>query len=384
MTLRAGAGPGLAGMLCATFASVSVLVGAQQGPASAPTREEQVLTLVRELQEIDSLWYEISHFARLEAVGRVAFEPRVSALCGNSVNGTFEDAEARVLVRRLGAIYGLTFAPDVEQTFGAGRAVLDGLDTAAGIGFELRGRRSGASTGAHDEAAEETLDEFEQRALAGRGLRVHVDDSARFLRYEGSSFLGTLAYLAGVVTFLNEVTEGEDVELGGLLYECEARALPTEIDTQAARLLPVESEAFSANGGRGFRLEERGTIRLAFVGAPGLLAPHRAFGESASSAAARAWNGTRRRGACVLALELISQPSGDPGLDSYWPDFALRLEQESEGRVEVVRAPPRCPTLLLPSTIDLARPFTLVLELDPGEHHFEGVRLGVSATSAQR
>jgi len=73
----------------------------------------------------------------------------------------------------------------------------------------------------------------------------------------------------------------------------------------------------------------------------------------------------------------------DPGIDAYWPDFVLRLEQEREGRVEAVTAPARCATLLLPAAIDLARPFTLVLELAPGWHRLAGVRLGVSARPAR-
>ena len=344
-----------------------------------PTREAQVLELVLELERTGAGPHRIVHFPRVEAplgAGR-AYAARAPFLCGNSDQGSFDDGAARALVRRIGAIYGLHFEPDVERRFGAARAVLDGLDLAAGVGFELRGRRS-EGRAAGDEPLEDTLDEFEWRVLAGQGVRVHVDDARRFRVWDGSDFCARMAYLAGVVAFLNEVTEGEDVEFGGFCFEQEARWQPAEIDASGARLAPLAPPPEGARWLE-FRLEEPGTVRLHYRGRAELLSveDNPFLTElSGRTAAQRSWVGDRRAGPSLLALALHSEPLEEGNAA---PDWRLHWRQERAGRELEVQASPGSDLLFLPGAADLGEPFTLALELTPGVYRIYESRLGVSA-----
>lgn len=364
------------------LALVLLLAVAQAGE---PTRETQVLELLRGLEQAGEGHYPSACFALVEpAFGSgAAFEARAFIFCGNSDIGSFDDQEARGLVRRLGAIFGLELEPDVERRIGDGRALLDGFDSAAGVGFELRGRR-GAAREAVEEPPEDTLDEFEWRVLAGQGVRVHVDDARRFRDWDGVTFSGLVAYLSGVVAFLNEVTEGEDVELGGLRFEREARWQPAELDLRGVRISGL-SKLPSAHE---FRVEQAGKLLISCAGRTELLpAEDLAFGQglAALSAEQRSWSGERRAGPSVLHLRLYAEPAESAEEVPYeLPAFVVKLRQTRAGTEHVVAGVPRQTTLFLPSAIDLGEPFTLELEVARGLYRIEGARLGVSATAAAR
>jgi hypothetical protein len=349
---------------------------------SGAEREARVLELVREIARDGTGFLGSAHFARIESEFGAGpfFEARVTLLCGNSDQGSFDDEAARKLVRRLGALYGLRFEPEVVRQIGSARAVLDGFDAARGIGFELRGRR-GEGREALDELPENTLDEFERRVLAGQGVRVHVDGARRFRNLDGCEFQGLLAYLAGVVAFLNEVTDGEDVELGGLGFVQEACFTPFELEAGSARLL---SPAPEFEGGRSFRLAQRGTLRLPCRGRADL-APGEASvyltGLTGRSDEERVWRGDRRAGPSSLVLEIYDMALEEGSLP---PEWQLTWRQDQDGRALEVRAAPNSRLLFLPSEADPGAPFELELDLGPGQYRIDGARVGVSAVPLKR
>ena len=361
---------------------LSLLLVATLARTDEPTRAERVLALLSELSQARTWYYADTIFESVPPPlgdGPVLV-PRVAlVMCATRDHFALEDEHARRLGRELFAIYGLAPQANRREADGTRAVVLDGLDPAAGLGFELRGRLRPPSEDAlagrtdwweeveHEEPAV-ALDADEFAWLTARGLRLHVADVES---YRGSleRFTPMLAYLASLVRFLNEVTTGEDVELGGLLFEREAVVEP-RFDARDG--LHVYELGYARN----LVVDRPTTLTFAFSGRADLqAAPERdtwgIYETPDETLRRRDFHATR---GAPSVLYLRGEAVADQGPR---PDFRLRFRQRVDGSA-VERESHGAP-LFLPSTVELSEPFELELELSPGRYSFGHIHLGTAA-----
>lgn len=352
--------------------------------AGVPTREERVLALLAEVAGSGTWYYADAIFKAVEpplGSGPVLV-PRVAlVMCGTRDHYALEDARARQLGRELFAIYGLSLQAERREAEGARSVVLDGLDTAAGLGFELRGHALATpdvggmgvtyETGeVEPEDASVALDGDEFAWLSARGIRLHVADVEA---YRGSleRFTPMLAYLASLVRFLNDATPGENVELGGLLFEREAAWLPRFVSGEGLRV-------YELGYARELVVERATTLTIRCSGRADLqAAPERdtlGFYETPDQTLQRRQFRATRGAPAALYLEgeAVADKSGEPR-----PDFRVRFRQRVDGST-VERESHGAP-LFLPSSVELNEPFELELELSPGRYRFDRIHLGTAA-----
>lgn len=318
------------------------------------TREERVLELVRafELRQPEVFWYGSAHFEHAEpAAGEgPRLVARTNALCGNRLC-TPEPEEMRALARELFTVFGL------DASGRAAVPALDGFDRAHGVGFVVR---LGSIRSADEKRDEPSLDEL--AALRRGGLRVHVGSLDEYVSTEDDRFTPTLAYLGGLVGFLNEVTEGEDVELGGLLFEREATLAwpePGRFELGPGVHWTPEGPPAPLPDARLLTFERTSVVRVPFEGAAAL--------QSTLGAPS------------VLALSAVKAPDGvrEERLFPAPAEHARVIQTRPDGTRLVHEA--RSLDVFLPDTFDLARPFVLELELGPGHYRLNAeLRLGAA------
>jgi hypothetical protein len=343
------------------------------------TREERVLELLRTLEARQSriFWY---GDARFERAGTRAGEgpvivARTSAICGNGL--CLPDAEpTRALARELFAIYGLDPAGRA-QAAGAG-ARLDGLDAARRVGFELR---FGELRVAEPEARAGDLTLAELAELEAEGHRLHVASLDDYLSTEGDVFTPTLAYLSGVVEFLNASTEGEDVELGGLRFEREAtlrwpRGGRIEIEPGVRG---SHDELGPHPGAYRLTLDQPGRVRVRFAGAADFRPPEPFVELGRTPEPTRALVGSTLGAPSALAISMVKLLDGIPEERLFpAPVERVRVLQERAG-AEPLLFEGRSANLFLPSAFDLAQPFVVELELGRGRYRLNSpLRLGAA------
>jgi len=363
----------------------SLLLVVALAQADAPSRAERVLQLLSEVSQSRSGYYADTIFETVKpplGSGPVLV-PRVAlVMCADRDHFALEDERARQLGRELFAIYGLAPEADHREAEGAHAVVVDGLDTVAGLGFELRGRlrppTEDALAGRTDwweevepEEPALALDADEYAWLGACGIRLHVADIEA---YRGSleRFTPMLAYLASLVRFLNDVTAGEDVELGGLLFEREAVWEPRFVARDGVRI--------ESGSGAGIELvvERATTLTLACRGLADLQpAPERdtwGFYETPDETLRRRDFRATRGAPSALYLKggAVADIPGGPR-----PDFRLRFRQRVDGS-SVERESHGAP-LFLPSAVELTEPFELELELAPGRYVVGAIHLGTAA-----
>jgi hypothetical protein len=352
-----------------------VLLAAQQ---SEPTREERVLELLQALHgSLPSTHWDRAIFE--SGPPSIGSEPVVRAeyydiSCGNGDDGTFDDLRARECAAALFRIFGLAPEREVALRSGPGACVLDGLDHEARIGFELRGiGRYESMMEALPEEDERGLDEHELAALSAAGYRMHVADVADHRVRDRDGFTPMLAYLAGVVRFLNRVTQGEDVELGGITFDREAYwSLPLRGGPDV-EITPIQWSGQELS-----------------VGKPATLVLRcRGLADYSDAASRDAWGFSEQpldaenrklrsstRGAPSLLL-LIGRREPLDGTAGELPAFSLRVRQSRAGP-ELVHET-RSWAALLPAEFDLAEPFDLELDLSPGRYRIYGpARIGAA------
>lgn len=156
--------------------------------------------------------------------------------CGGGGETVFECERARRYAIRIFAAFGLDPARDVGVREPGVCALVDGVDAATGLGFELREYRAlldwrernsmsfietieerGPEHGLRRESEVEYLDDAEAAQLRARGWQIHVDAPRDVLGTE--DFTPSLAYVAGVISFLDDATDGPAVDLGGPLLQ---------------------------------------------------------------------------------------------------------------------------------------------------------------------
>jgi len=363
---------------------LSLLLVAALAGTDAQTRAERVLALLSEASQTRSWYYADTIFESVPPpLGNgPVLVPRVAlVMCGTRDHFALDDVRARQLGRELFTIYGLTPEADHREAEGAYSFVLDGLDAAAGVGFELRGHARPPtddelrgvcywSGEVEPEEASVALDADEFAGLSARGIRLHVADVESYGSLE--RFTPMLAYLASLVRFLNEVTTGEDVELGGLLFEREAAWEPRFVSGDGVK---IESWAGCA---RELVVERATTLTFACRGLADLGAAQErdswGFYETPDQTLERRRFHSTRGAPSALYLkgEAVAATPGGPR-----PEFCLRFRQLVDG--SAVERESHTTRLFLPSTVELTQPFELELELSPGRYCFGEVRLGTTA-----
>lgn len=174
-------------------------------------------------------------------------------------------------------------------------------------------------------------------------MRVHVADVRSFwVAMPLDRLTTTLCYLASVAMFLNEVTDGEDVDCSALL-PFGARWLP--FDAPAARALRVEP------WGGGFTLTAERALDVTLA-----IDPRRA---TASHAGARV-GAVANDGRPVVVQAF--------GLQAERGAFVLSLRQRGVDGVERELARSTTDVLFVPGAFDATQPFALVLALQPGQY----------------
>ncbi len=208
----------------AAAAAALALAGttAAQGEGKpARNRAEAVLAILNTVAAQQSTWLDNARFVRQkDQQGNTVIVPHIPISFGNSHNGVFDAGRARKLARELFVAYGLKPEVGWKATAEGVEATLDVYDAALQVGTKLRGntpKDQGMLGTAETEAPATGLDDEEHGKLIKRGLRVHCADLDAYPLMDGDQVTPTLAYLAGIVAFLDEVTQGPPIGIEGVL-----------------------------------------------------------------------------------------------------------------------------------------------------------------------
>lgn len=367
-THRGRCGPARVGAR-AIFLALSVFLGlgakAQDAPAFG--REERIVDLLRRAARPEGWetghWYARSTFERLAGGPDHAIVARIPIRCGNSRMGVFDASRARQLAREVFVIYGLAPRVDEELSSAHGRAVLDGYDVERRVGFELRGigaRTRDPLATAEIEAPELALDDSELRALEAQGARIHVADVENYPLMDGDQLTPTLAYLAGIVAFLDEVTDGEDVNLSAILLQG-AQRFPLHV---VASELPPGVTATRNGSLTELVVRERATLHFELGGEHGAQPLHGREMRTHHDPAVPLARPLPTRGAPSVLLLNGSHGIGPFALEEGESQVTMRLLQTTAG-IDV-HAPGTI--LFASSAFDATSPFVVELELAPGTH----------------
>jgi hypothetical protein len=345
-----------------TAAAAGLALGAAL-PAQKPggEREPKMLAVLRTLAGDSGGWLERADFRRTRnAFDSPVVVPIIPISFGNSHNGLFDAERARQLARAMFSAYGLNAGAGHRVAADGVEARLDGYDPAAGVGFKLRGRapKSNAMFAVPEpEDASSDLDPAEHAALAAKGVRVHVAELEQYPLMDGDQLTPTLAYLAGIVDFLNAVTGGE-LDLEAILM-ARSQRFPLADALDAPATVAVASDPY------GFRLQTKARAQLLLR-----VDPRRGV-EVAADTGRTAWVeakeplATRGR-PTVLRLGFGAQGEGAKATLRVTQEAAVPVHVESTGG-----------TVFLPSAFDATKPFQLTLEVEPGDYWLEShVRVG--------
>lgn len=356
-------------LTAAAAAGLTIGTLAAQDGTDAADRERKVLEVLTRAVTGDStgssFWYPRTTFERTKnECGSTVVVPRIPIMFGNSRNGVFDAERARQLARGMFEAYGLRPAADVDIGDGDTGAELDGFDRHRRVGFELNGRPDGEPGMAGGVAAEAPSDELskdEHAKLAADGIEIHLVDLANYPLMDGDQVTPTVAYLAGIVAFLNEVTDGPDIDLDAVLLRRSQRFPMSPIDAPAGvevrhderqvtltvekaisvpiAIDPAKSVQVAAEGSRRFDRWDDAERPLPTVGRP-------------------------------TVIRLAHRP-GSAGT----PAPRVRIVQAATKLDVVITAP----VGFLPSGFDATRPFMLILQLEPGVHVIDThVQVGVA------
>jgi hypothetical protein len=336
-------------VVAAAAALASMALGpaaAQESSAAGEERLETVLRVLRSGARGSAQWMPRSSFVRQrDRQGNPLVLPSIPVMFGNSSNGLFDAERARQLANQLFTAYGLRPVTD-HPTEGVA-ATIDVYDPVAGVGVELRGGMPDRNVIFSEPAPEppnELLDDEELARLAEQGIRVQCAELGAYPIMDGDGVTSMLAYLAGVVAFLDEVTGGADIGLVSILDADKVRiALPQ----------PAGAGAEPPDGQAPVELAEETALEFVIDPARGYeRAPSgwQLFGRAE-------WEAIERVPASAGPLLMqVPVATGTP----------LVVQQDGEPPLRVEAEASLC---FLPPGFDPRRPFRVTVRLPAGQHH---------------
>ncbi|MBP8299615.1 MAG: hypothetical protein KA020_04565 [Planctomycetes bacterium] len=213
------------------------------------SRAEAVLTILNSVAARSSTFLGSARFVReKDRQGHTVIVPHIPISFGNSYNGVFDAGRARQITRDLFLAYGLKPEIGWKASAEGVEATLDVYDVALQVGTKLRGNTAtaqGVIATAEAEAPTNGLDDEEIGKLGKRGLRVHCADLDAYPLMDGDQVTPTLAYLAGIVAFLDEVTQGPPMGIADVLAN-ERLQLPMPRPT-SQKVLNIEGDVLTAD-----------------------------------------------------------------------------------------------------------------------------------------
>lgn len=333
-------------------ASLALATGraAQSGGAAGSERVEAVLRVLTSGAAGGSGWFHRSSFERgKDPQGNPTVLPRIPIMFGNSQNGVFDANRARALASELFAAYGLQPGADHRVAADGVEATIDLYDPERRVGVELRGALEPLPRGfakPEEEPAGAALDDVELARLAASGYRIQRVDLFQFPLMDGDQATPTLAYLAGIVEFLNEVAGGPEVDLTAVLAMERMRiALPEAQVDSGVRCMD----------GHTFEADAEATLTFA-------LDPAQGYERAVASNKFRRENGWHTaepapKGSGPLLIEVRARRP-----------VALTVEQDGARPLRIEAAGSLA---FLPPRFDPNRPFRVTLRLQPGSTEVE-------------
>lgn len=354
---------------------------AAPAPSGNEQREARVLEILQAFAQSrggcsTSFW---NSTMRAQPVGEAGTEdvylPEIPICFGSSLMGVFDTGTARKLALELFRAYGLELEADAALDTAGVHARFDGLDRARSIGIKLRPatRRDPLGGSAPVEAERERLDPDEVRVLRQANWKLHVASADRYELMDRDELTPTLAYLSGVIEFLNSVTDGPDLDVRSILMG--DRQL-FEVDGERELGL-VRSDALTTQGDEGyqdFELAQARTLTLRFprpgTGAPELRS-RSGWGSQQRQdqpAPSTPLSTAGRISALTLPVQALGYEVGAGGAVRPSVLVRSRLVQTREAGAAPLVLETRGAFAFTPSAFDAARPFELEFELPAGRY----------------
>jgi hypothetical protein len=335
---------------------------AESSEVDAASREAEVLQVLHRAGSGSSGWLKNATFEReVDRHGVPSVLPLIPVAFGNSYNGVFDVGRARQLAAELFTVYGLH--PHAEPTIQERgvSARLDLWDPAARVGCKLRGRVYESSEdpavphrvsrfGIVDEDPGRALDDAEQDRLAAAGCRIQVVDLESFPRMDGDQVTSTLAYLAGIVDFLNWATDGPDLDLSAVMEWHDHRVvLPIQEGTQSGCTITRQHVSY--------RIVAPQQAEISFV-------VDRNAAERSDETRLTRWHSPWKPATLPFQTAnpvLLQVPGEFTGSMTVTSGGEPRQILETAGSL-----------VFFPTGFDLRTPFTVSLRFEPGTHYLDG------------
>ena len=364
--------------LARVLLSAPLAFGASGAQDEAPETESLRETRIRELlssldatRDWNGMWFRQTTYSRTKREGgkeHVQILPVIPISYGNSYSGIFDVGRARKLAAQAFRAYGLD--PRARDVAAEGHvAKIDGVDQKTKIGFEIRlPDKAEGFLGAKlpTEPASERLTSEGLDALEREGYELHVVDGEQYPVMDGDSFTTELAYLAGIVDFLNAVTDGPDVDLGAVLYGEFAGWTPHA----AGKVTCSKGGKVTAKDGtlRAY-MPRGGKVTLRLDPTDLLVLPEsdekpRYWNRDTLVPATRAVSTEGR--ICVVCVDVVLER---PEKEGVRPKVCVL--QEEDGEAKATKVTSRSGKVFLPTRFDAARSFEIELELGVGVWRIE-------------
>jgi hypothetical protein len=302
------------------------------------------------------------------------YVPQIPIMFGNSYTGLFDAGAARRLAGELFGAYGVEVELGVQLDTPTLKARLDGANATRQIAFRLRDGTEellgGESVAPEPPSIE--LSDAERAELERGGWKLHVASAELYPEMDGDQFTPTVAYLAGVLEFLNAVTEGPDLDPRALLLGERLHFATPNVEELALGKRQSRGEWQEQLHPDDFTLTERRELRFVF-GGPNSPLPKaeprdRSF-RFRDTPQPPAFDPKKR----VASLSVLEAPVREArtGVNPSAPQrekMRVRLVQRRADRPSPIVVEARSALLFVPQSFDPTQPFELELDLPPGEY----------------
>jgi hypothetical protein len=342
---------GLAAFLTLAAATAQSAPTATSRPAPTGAREQAVLAILREV-DADGRYAQMFWHRRKVAVPKPDQPPvpgpRRIGFCGNSITGWADKPALRARLVRLFGAFDLQAETNAACEVAGERTTFDVAHRDAKVAVRVEGERpAGEFWQPHVPPPDGRLGAERIAKIEAAGWRI-LCVSLGELSIHGRDEVGTLVpFLARVVELLDAATPGEDVDVAPLVRGWEQRwTLPA-----LAKGLPATARFVEPTS----VLEITAQTRLTWEIDAGAEVRDHADQSRWRKASTR---GTTRGQVTMVALPVNSGWAG-PGKQA---GLTLRVTQ---GTLTVAS---RSPQILMPSSFDAGKPFTLTAEFGPGHY----------------